>query len=754
MHDFLQTITSIERVPSFVIEHTLFLRSTRINFMANSLIKSPPETHPNPRDRMINRELGLLRFNERVLALAADESVPLLERWRYLCISASNLDEFFEVRVAGTRQKVMAGVESAGMDGLSPSQELTLITQRAQELTARQYELLNTVLLPSLAKQSIQFIRRTDWTAELQAWVTDLFITDISPVLSPLALDLSHPFPRLMNKGLTFIIELEGSDAFGRDPGYALLRVPRSLPRVIRVPKDISGVENGFVFLSSVVHANVESLFSGMTPKGMFQFKVTRNSELYVHEEDVANLKRAVEHELLQRSFGQAVRLEIDQQCTPTIVKFLQKHFCLEDNEVHRVCGPVNLNRMIAIPDQIDRPDLKFEAFRPAIASYLTDDNNIFETIAQHSPLVSHHPYESYIPVTELVRQAAQDPAVLAIKQTLYRTGRDSIIVEHLMEASRRGKDVTVVIELLARFDEEANLSLANQLQETGIQVVYGVVGFKTHAKMLLVVRREKSGLRRYVHVGTGNYHTTTARTYTDISLLTDDPIIAEDINRVFQQLTGVGQELKLTKLAQAPFRLHKFILKRIAAETRIAEAGGKGQIIARMNSLVDPGVVNALYRASQSGVQIDLIVRGICVLRPQVPGLSDNIRVVSVLGRFLEHSRVFYFRNGSDGKANDNKNNDGKNNNYKNEEVLYISSADWMPRNFFKRVEIAIPVTGKALKRIKHECLDLYLRDNSSSWEMLPNGEYTRRTPNDAKAVNVQKKLIRLHQSDFDAEG
>lgn len=708
--------------------------------MANSTLKTPPDTHPNPRDRMINRELGLLRFNERVLALAADETVPLLERWRYLCISASNLDEFFEVRVAGTMQKVMAGVESAGMDGLSPAQELSLISERAQELTKRQYDLLNSTLLPSLANEGIQFIKRSDWSQELRTWVTDLFKSDIAPVLSPLALDLSHPFPRLMNKGLTFIIELEGDDAFGRDPGYALLRVPRSLPRVIRVPEEICGVENGFVFLSSIVHANVESLFSGMVPKGMFQFKVTRNSELYVHEEDVANLKRAVENELLQRSFGQAVRLEIDQACTPSIVKFLQKHFCLEDSDVHQVCGPVNLNRMIAIPDVIDRPDLKFDAFRPAIASYMTDDNNIFETISKLSPLVAHHPYESYIPVTELIRQAAQDTNVLAIKQTLYRTGRDSIIVEHLMEASRRGKDVTVVIELLARFDEEANLSLANQLQEAGIQVVYGVVGFKTHAKMLLVVRREKSGLRRYVHVGTGNYHTTTARTYTDISILTDDQVIAEDVNKVFQQLTGVGKELKLSHLVQAPFKLHKFIIKRIANETRVAEAGGKGQIIARMNSLVDPSVVNALYRASQAGVQIDLIVRGICVLRPQVPGLSDNIRVISVLGRFLEHSRVFYFRN-----ENENENDD--------DELLYISSADWMPRNFFKRVEIAIPVTGKALKRIKHECLDLYLKDNSSSWEMLPDGEYKRRSPGEAKIVNVQKKLIRLHQSDFDAE-
>ncbi len=700
--------------------------------MAQNPLTATPESHPDPRERLINRELGLLRFNERVLDLAADESIPLLERLRYLCISASNLDEFFEVRVAGTRQKVLAGVESAGVDGLSPTQELILITQRAHALVKHQYELLNKTLFPSLALEGIKFFRRSKWSPELQEWVKNLFEQDIAPVLSPLGLDPSHPFPRLINKSLTFIIELEGNDAFGREPGYALLRVPRSLPRVIPVPKKIGGAEHGFVFLSSVIHANVNNLFSGMTPKGIFQFKVTRNSHLYVSEEDVANLKRAVENELLQRSFGQAVRLEIDKDCSPRVIKFLQKQYKLEENDVYRVNGPVNLNRLIAIPDQIDRPDLKFDAFRPAIASYLNDDISIFSTIRQQAPLVVHHPYESYIPVTELVRQAAADPDVLAIKQTLYRTGHDSIIVEHLMEASRRGKDVTVVIELLARFDEEANVSLANQLQEAGIQVVYGVVGFKTHAKMLLVVRREKAGLNRYVHVGTGNYHTTTARTYTDISLLTDDPETAEDVNRVFQQLTGVGHVLKLKRLEQAPFTLHQRIVGSIANEIQIANSGSEGRIIARMNSLVDPATVNALYRASQAGVKIDLIVRGICVLRPQVPGLSENIRVVSVLGRFLEHSRVFYFKNNS-------------------KELLFISSADWMPRNFFKRVEIAIPVKGPALQRIKHECLDMYLNDNCSSWKLQPSGEYKRRNPGKKKSFNVQQRLINLHQANFD---
>jgi len=719
--------------------------------MIFSDITKAPVSHPNPSERMNNRELGLLRFNQRVLDLASDHSIPLLERVRYLCISASNLDEFFEIRVAGTRQKVHAGVESAGVDGLSPAQELAIVTQRAHDLIKRQYALLNDTLLPELAKEDIQFFRRDAWSSELQKWVKNLFDAEIAPVLSPLGLDPSHPYPRLTNKSLTFIVELEGVDAFGRDPGHALLRVPRSLPRVIPIPHDISGVQHGFVFLSSVIHAHVNTLFNGMTPVGVFQFKVTRNSDLYVSEEDVANLKRAVEDELLQRSFGQAVRLEIDAQSTPRIVKFLQNQYKLEDDEVYRVSGPVNLNRLIAIADEIDRPDLKFPAFRPAITNYASDERNIFDVISRNAPLIVHHPYEAYAPVIELVKQAALDPDVLAIKQTLYRTGRNSIIVKHLMEASRQGKDVTVVIELLARFDEEANVSLANQLQEAGIQVVYGVVGFKTHAKMLLVIRREKEGLKRYVHVGTGNYHTTTARTYTDISLLTDDSSTATDINKIFQQLTGLGQVLNLNCIVQAPFTLHEFVVSRIADETQIALGGGTGRIIARMNSLVDPGVVNALYKASQAGVKIELIVRGICVLKPQVPGLSDNIRVISVLGRFLEHSRVFYFgggqtKNNSSGPAI--QCSDEYTSNPSNGESLFISSADWMPRNFFKRVEIAIPVRGDALHRVKYECLDMYLEDNSSSWELLPDGEYVRRSPNGEAERNVQQRLIQLHQA------
>ncbi len=673
---------------------------------------------------LANRELSFLAFNTRVLALASDSQVPLLERLRFLCISSSNLDEFFEIRVAGLLQKIQGGMEAAGIDGLSPTQELDGINKECQDLVEQQYRLLNDVLLPELAEEDIRFFPRQGWDEKIQAWVKDFFISNIAPVLSPLGLDPAHPFPRITNKSLSFIIDLRGQDAFGRDSGFALVRAPRSLPRVIRVPSEICGVRDGFVFLSSIVHSQIGSLFSGMDPVGVYQFKVTRNSDLYVSEEEVANLRRALEAELVQRNFGQAVRLEVASNCPKRIIKYLQRQFKLSEESVYRVDGPVNLNRLFAIPDEIDRPDLKYPAFTPHVASSFESGVNLFEHISQRSPLLFHHPYESYLPVIELITQAAADPDVLAIKQTLYRTGERSLFVSALMEASRAGKDVTVVIELRARFDEEANIALATRLQEAGIQVVYGVVGFKTHAKMLLVVRREKQKLVRYVHVGTGNYHATTARAYTDISMLTNNKAITEDVHRVFMQLTGLGQTLNLKQLVQAPFALHKYILERIAKETEIAIEGGEGHVIARMNSLVDPGVIQALYRASQAGVKVELVVRGICMLKPGLPKLSENIRVVSVLGRFLEHSRIFWFNN-------------------RGREKLYLSSADWMPRNFFNRVEIAVPLEDEALERVKEECLDIYLKDNTFAWQLNSDGKYDRLESDQDEPFSAQQFLI-----------
>ncbi|MGK0282527.1 MAG: polyphosphate kinase [Patiriisocius sp.] len=671
-----------------------------------------------------NRELSFLSFDERVLDLASDPEVPLLERLRFLCITSSNLDEFFEIRVAGLKQKIQGGLESAGLDGLSPSQEMDAINHVTQALVEKQYKLLNDVLIPELVGQDIRFFTRESWSTAMSEWVKSFFISSIAPVLSPLGLDPAHPFPKLTNKCLSFIIDLRGVDAFGRDPGFALVRAPRSLPRVVRMPSEICGVRDGFVFLSSIIHSQIGSLFNGMDPVGVYQFKVTRNSDLYVSEEEVANLRRALESELVQRNFGEAVRLEVAANTPNRIVRYLEKQFRLEREDVYRIDGPVNLNRLLAIPDEIDRPDLKYPSFTPEVAPIYESGVSIFENIALRSPILFHHPFQSYVPVIDLVRQAAADPDVLAIKQTLYRTGHESVFVSSLMEASRAGKDVTVVIELRARFDEAANIELATRLQEAGIQVVYGVVGFKTHAKMLLVVRREKNKLVKYVHVGTGNYHTTTARAYTDISMLTKDKALTEDVHRVFTQLTGLGQALNMKQLVQAPFNLHAFILKRIALETTIAHNGGKGHVIARMNSLVDPGVIEALYSASSEGVKVDLVIRGICMLKAGVPGLSDNIRVVSVLGRFLEHSRVFWFRN------------DGK-------QKLYISSADWMPRNFFNRVEIAVPLEGEALLRIKEECLDVYLRDNTFAWQLNADGKYARIKAGSNERFSAQQFLM-----------
>lgn len=669
---------------------------------------------------MANRELSFLKFDERVLELASDNKVPLLERLRFLCISSSNLDEFFEIRVAGLKQKILGGIEGAGIDGLSPLQEMASINEAAHALVHRQYQLLNDVLIPELAEQDIRFFNRLGWTPEVSAWVKEFFNNEIAPVLSPLGLDPAHPFPRLTNKSLNFIIDLRGVDAFGRDSGFALVRAPRSLPRVVRVPSDICGVRDGFVFLSSIVHSQIGSLFQGMDPVGVYQFKVTRNSDLYVSEEEVNNLRRALESELVQRNFGQAVRLEVAANCPNRIIRYLQRQFNLEQDDVYRVDGPVNLNRLFGIPDQIDRPDLKYPSFSPHLAPAFESRASIFDNIALRSPVVFHHPYESYVPVIDLVRQAAADPDVLAIKQTLYRTGHESAFVSSLMEASRRGKDVTVVIELRARFDEAANIELATQLQEAGIQVVYGVVGFKTHAKMLLVVRREKTKLVKYAHVGTGNYHATTARAYTDISMLTNDPAITEDVHRVFTQLTGLGQTLYLNQLIEAPFNLHSYFVGRIRHETEVANKGGRGHVIARMNSLVDPGIIDALYEASQAGVIVELVIRGICMLKAGVPGLSENIRVVSVLGRFLEHSRIYWFLN-------------------EGSEMLYMSSADWMPRNFFNRVEIAVPLEGEALERVKSECLDVYLKDNLYAWQLEADGSYRRLLPDESNSQDSE---------------
>ncbi len=677
----------------------------------------------NP-ELFVNRELSLLEFNRRVLEQAKDDATPLLERLRFLCISSRNLDEFFEVRVAGVKQQIDLGVLTSGPDGLTPHEQLARISPIAHELVAEQYRVLNDVLLPLMERQEIHVLKRSQWDARLTGWVKRHFENEVLPVLTPIGLDLAHPFPRVLNKSLNFIIALEGKDVFGRDSGLAVLQAPRSLPRVIQVPKSYSPSDCGLVFLSSVIHAHVEELFPGMTVTGCHQFRVTRNSDLFVDEEAVDDLLRALQGELPGRRYGDAVRLEVADNCPRHLARFLLEKFELTDEDLYQVNGPVNLNRLMAIPDMVDRPDLKFPPFTPSRPARLAHKKNMFEAIAE-GDLLLHHPYEAFAPVQELVRQAAADPAVLAIKQTIYRTDTDSTLVEALADAARAGKEVTAVVELRARFDEEANIGLATRLQEAGAHVVYGVVGYKTHAKLLMIVRREGRKLRRYVHLGTGNYHAATARLYTDYGLLTCDRAIGEDVHKLFQQLTGLGRITRLKKLLQSPFTLHRRMVELIEHEAENAAAGRPARVLARMNSLVEPKIIQAMYRASQAGVKIDLVVRGICCLRAGIPGVSDHITVRSVVGRFLEHSRVWCFHNDGD-------------------PLVYCSSADWMDRNFFRRVESCFPVEDPKLRRrVIDESLELYLADNTHSWEQQPDGSYRRLEAGRRKPLSAQPTLL-----------
>ncbi len=668
-----------------------------------------------PSEHFLNRELAVLAFNRRVLAQAIDASMPLLERLRFICIVSSNLDEFFEVRVAGLKEQIKLGSPIPDTDGLPPADVLQRIGLEAHALIADQYALLNNDILPALAHEGIQFIRRSLWTPEQAEWIRAYFVREVMPLLTPIGLDPAHPFPRVLNKSLNFAVELGGPDAFGRNSGAAIVQAPRALPRVIQLPTELTGVDHGFVFLSSMLHQHVGELFSGMEVLGCHQFRVTRNSDLFVDDEEIKNLRTAVQGELPQRHFGDAVRLEVADNCPEVIADFLLQQFNLAPPDLYRVPGIVNLVRLNAVPDMIDRPELKFPVFQPNLPKVLAKRFDIFASIKKQDILL-HLPFQSFTPVIQFLQQAADDPLVVAIRMTVYRTGTGSVLMEHLLRAARQGKEVTVVVELMARFDEEANLDIATRLEEVGVHVVYGVFGYKTHAKMLQVLRREDGGYRRYCHLGTGNYHPRTSRFYTDFGLFTCHDEINEDVNEVFKQLTGLGKANALKHLWQAPFTLHTSVLAAIQAETLAARAGRKALIIAKMNALVEPAIIEALYEASQAGVRVDLIVRGVCTLRPGVEGLSENIRLRSVIGRFLEHTRIFHFH--ADG-----------------EEKIYLSSADWMDRNVFRRIEIAFPILDPKLKRrIMKEGLKPYLTDNTQAWEMGSDGRYTlkpsRRSP------------------------
>ncbi|AOI78319.1 MULTISPECIES: polyphosphate kinase 1 [Burkholderia] len=662
---------------------------------------------------LLNRELGILGFNERVLAQAADPQVPLLERLRFICITSSNLDEFFEVRMAGLQEQIRDNPGALTPDGMSLQHAYDLVVERAQRLVHRQYTMLHETVLPALEQEGIYFHASDSWNDEQLEWARRYFLDELLPVLTPIGLDPAHPFPRVLNKSLNFVVELEGRDAFGRQAVMGIVQAPRALPRVVRMPHALSGFEHGFVLLSSFMQRFVGELFPQLVVKSCNQFRITRNSELFVDEDEITNLRVALQGELPARHLGNAVRLEVSADTPLHIVRRLLEESELGDKDCYRVAGSVNLVRLMQIPDLVDRPDLKFTPFTASTPAAITNAPTMFDAI-DAGDILLHHPYESFQPVLELLQQAARDPSVVAIKQTIYRTGTDSPLMDALMEAARNGKEVTVVVELLARFDEETNINWASQLEAVGAHVVYGVVGHKCHAKMMLIVRRVvqagKASLRRYVHLGTGNYHPRTARLYTDFGLMTADQKICEDVHHVFQQLTGIGGELTLHELWQSPFTLHPRIIDSIRAEIVNAQAGKRARIVAKMNALLEPSVIAALYEASQAGVKVDLIVRGVCALKPGVPGLSENITVRSIVGRFLEHHRIYYFHAGG-------------------AEDVYLSSADWMDRNLFRRVEVAFPIRERKLKRrVIAEGLSVCLGDNQSAWQMHSDGHYRRR--------------------------
>jgi len=668
----------------------------------------------------LNRELSLLEFHKRVLAQAKDVEHPLLERLNFLIIFSRNLDEFFEIRVASLLQQINMSTQVTGPDGMPLAEVLQQISKVVHEAVEEQYKILNYTILPQLQGHGVHYIQHADILDKHKAWIKDYFYSEVQPVVTPISLDPAHPFPRLANKSLNFIVTLEGKDAFGREIDLAIVPAPRSLPRLVKLPHHVSGSAEHYILLSAIIQEHISDLFPGMKATGCYQFRVTRNADLTVSE-DVEDLAVALKGELSARRFGRAVRLEVNKNCPDHIADYLLEQFELEKEHLYFVDGPVNLARFIS---NFDLPELRFKPYLQKIPKALYSKKPIFDVLKAGDVLL-HHPFDSFAPVIKLLRDAAYDPNVLAIKQTLYRSGADSEIVKILAEAARNGKEVTAVIELRARFDEESNIEVANVLQEAGAVVVYGIVGYKTHAKMILVVRREQDKIKRYVHLGTGNYHATNAKIYTDYGLLTGDDEICEDVHKVFQELTGMGKMAKLKKLFHAPFTLHAQLIDLIQQEIENSKAGKKAHIMIKVNALTEAQLIHALYKASQAGVQVDLIIRSICCLRPQVKGLSENIRVRSIVGRYLEHTRVYYFYNDGDAK-------------------LYCASADWMGRNLFSRIETCFPIEDKKLKKlIIEDGLNNYLKDNRRAWELQADGIWTQCQPKPNQAVHIAQRYL-----------
>ena len=674
-------------------------------------------------EHYINRELSLLEFNERVLAQALDRRIPLLERLKFLCISSNNLDEFFEIRVAGLKQRLELGSNQPGADGLSITEQLQAIHDRTRSLVDAQYACLNEVLLPALRHQGIELLARATWDTDTAQWLERYFEREVEPVLSPLGLDPARPFPRIQNKSLNFIVRLAGQDAFGRDTGLAIVQAPRSLPRVVALPEKDG--RKRVVLLTGIVQQFVSKLFSGMEVLGCYQFRVTRNSDLFVDDEEVDDLRRALEGELAHRRYGAAVRLEVSRDCPPDLDSFLMRQFTLAEVDFYEVSGPVNLNRLEAIYDLVQRPDLKYPIFTPGLPRRVAGSTDLLAVIRQKDVLL-HHPFHSFGPVLDFLRGAAADPRVLAIKQTLYRTSGDSPIVSALIDAAEAGKQVVALVEIKARFDEQANIKWARALEQAGVHVVYGLIGLKTHCKTCLVVRREGSTIRRYCHIGTGNYNPKTSRLYEDVGLLTASPDIGADLTDLFNSLTGYSRKVSYRNLLVAPYGVRRGIVERIEREIAAHRDGADARIRVKANALVDEQVIDALYRASQAGVPVEVVVRGICALRPGVQGFSENVTVRSILGRFLEHSRIIHFR------AID---------------EFWIGSADMMHRNLDRRVEVMAQVKDPRLADQLNDVFESAMDPTTRCWELGADGHWTA-SPHEGETVrDHQVSLMERHR-------
>jgi polyphosphate kinase len=679
---------------------------------------------------LLNRELGALEFNRRVLALAQNLKIPLLERLKYICIVSSNLDEFFEIRIAVLKEQLRKNPKSKTQDGLIVGDAYLNIVKETQTLVSHKYKIFQKDILPRLEKEGVHLHFESAWTPSQHRWAKTYFEKELVPLLTPIVLDPAHPFPKVINKSLNFFVTLEGKDDFGRTPKLAVVQAPRSIPRVIQMPARISQKPYGIVILSTFMQSFVHELFPGMKITGCYQFRVTRNSDLFVSDDDISDLKESLKGELSTRHLGDAVRLEISSDIPDHLLKYLRKSCDLNAEDCYRVDGPVNLMRLIEVANIVNRADLKFPAHTPKLALI---KGTIFDELKARDILL-HHPYESFEPVLNLLKTASKDPNVLAIKQTIYRTGNVSPVMDALIEAAKNGKEVTVIVELLARFDEETNISWAAKLEEVGAHVVYGVVKHKCHAKMIMIVRKEllpakgkrkpEHILKRYVHLGTGNYHPRTAKLYTDFGLMTSNISICDDVHKIFMQLTGTSRLIKLKSLWHSPFTMFDQIVKHIQNEAKAAKLGKPARIVAKVNALLEPAVINELYKASQAGVKIDLIVRGVCALKPKVKGLSENIRVRSIVGQFLEHHRIFYFY--AHGK-----------------EEVYLSSADWMDRNLFRRIEVAFPILDSKLKqKVINEGLNELLKD-VSSWNMNADGHYKQSTSSSNVKLSGQQNLL-----------